>query len=87
MKKSLHNLGMKYLQMRKSYSLEKENYERKKCVWFGLMYSNSVENLIAIKPKNQKRKSLKQSEIGQLNFTFPGLRNAKKINKDRGKSL
>lgn len=59
MRKSLHNLGIKYFQRRKSYSLEKGNYKSKKCVWFGLMHSNSVENLIAIKPKNQKRKTLK----------------------------
>lgn len=32
---------------------------KEKCVCFGLMHSNSVENLIAIKPKNQKRKTLK----------------------------
>lgn len=32
---------------------------KEKCVWFRFMHYNSVENLIGIKPKNQKRKTFK----------------------------
>lgn len=33
--------------------------KEKKCIWFGLMHSNSVENLIAIKPKKSKKEDFK----------------------------
>lgn len=87
MRNSLHNLGIKFLQRRERYSLEKGNYERKNCVWFGLMHSNSVENLIAIKPKNQKRKTLKTKCNRPIEFYFSKLKKCQKIKRDRGKSL
>lgn len=58
---------------------------KEKCVWFGLMHSNSVENLIAIKPKNQKRKTLKTKLNKPIEFYFSRLQECQR-NKHRGKA-